>query len=70
MGEALRADLNGSGVRVTVIEPGIVHTPLYSMPPEYGLAPADVAQAVLYAVSQPAHVDVNALTVRPTAQPH
>jgi NADP-dependent 3-hydroxy acid dehydrogenase YdfG len=29
----------------------------------------DVARAVMFAVSQPAHVDVNEILIRPTAQP-
>ena len=69
MGEAARQDLNGTGVRVTVIAPGMVDTPFFdSRPLEGALEPDDVARAVLYAVGQPPHVDVNLLLVRPTAQ--
>jgi NADP-dependent 3-hydroxy acid dehydrogenase YdfG len=32
------------------------------------LEPDDVARAVLYAVGHPAHVDVNEILIRPTAQ--
>ncbi len=68
MGEAARQDLNGTGVRVTVIEPGIVDTPFFDSPPTDGLQADDIARAVMYAVSQPPHVDVNEILVRPTAQ--
>jgi NADP-dependent 3-hydroxy acid dehydrogenase YdfG len=68
MGESLRQDVNGTGMRVTVIEPGQVETPFFDNPGEGRLAPDDVARAVMYAVSQPAHVDVNEILIRPTAQ--
>jgi NADP-dependent 3-hydroxy acid dehydrogenase YdfG len=69
MGGAARQDLNGTGVRVTLIEPGMVDTPFFSKGagPD-ALKPDDVARAVMFAVSQPAHVDVNEILVRPTAQ--
>ncbi len=68
MGEAARQELNGTGVRVTLIEPGLVNTPFFDDPVRAALEPDDVAQAVMYAVSQPPHVDVNEILVRPTAQ--
>jgi NADP-dependent 3-hydroxy acid dehydrogenase YdfG len=68
MGEAARQELNGSGVRVTLIEPGMVDTPFFSNRPTDALTPEDVAAAVMYAVSQPEHVDVNEILIRPTAQ--
>jgi NADP-dependent 3-hydroxy acid dehydrogenase YdfG len=70
MGEAVRSDLNDTGVRVTVIEPGMVDTPFFDNGAGPGaLQPDDIARAVMYAVSQPAHVDVNEILIRPTAQP-
>jgi NADP-dependent 3-hydroxy acid dehydrogenase YdfG len=69
MGEAIRADLNDTGIRTTLIEPGMVETPFFDNPGEGRLQPDDVARAVLYAVSQPPHVDVNEILLRPTAQP-
>jgi NADP-dependent 3-hydroxy acid dehydrogenase YdfG len=70
MGEAARLDLNDSGVRVTLIEPGMVDTPFFDSPPQIeALQPDDIARAVMYAVSQPPHVDVNEILIRPTAQP-
>ncbi len=70
MGEALRSELNDTGVRVTVIEPGMVDTPFFSSKPEMrALESEDVARAVMYAVAQPPHVDVNEILVRPIHQP-
>lgn len=68
MGEAARLELDSSGVRVTLVEPGITDTPFFDTRPEEGLEADDIARAVMYAVSQPPHVDVNEILVRPTAQ--
>jgi NADP-dependent 3-hydroxy acid dehydrogenase YdfG len=69
MGEAARQELNGTGVRVTLIEPGMVDTPFFDNPPEMqALTADDIARAVMFAVSQPPHVDVNEILIRPTAQ--
>jgi NADP-dependent 3-hydroxy acid dehydrogenase YdfG len=68
MGEAVRQDLHGSGVRVTLIEPGMTDTPFFDQRPTDALQDDDIARAVMYAVSQPPHVDVNEILVRPTAQ--
>ncbi|MEA2291857.1 MAG: hypothetical protein QOF17_877 [Solirubrobacteraceae bacterium] len=69
MGEAARLDLNGTGVRVTLIEPGMVDTPFFDTRPSIeALHAEDVARAVMYAVAQPPHVDVNEMLIRPTAQ--
>lgn len=65
IGYGVREEIRGSGVRVTLIEPGMVDTPFFDQPPENALAPADIARSVIYAVSQPAHVDVNEILVRP-----
>ena len=68
MGESARQELNGSGVRVTLIEPGSVDTPFFDNAPSGALEPDDIARAVMYAVSQPPHVDVSELLVRPVTQ--
>jgi NADP-dependent 3-hydroxy acid dehydrogenase YdfG len=66
MGYGVREELRGSGVRVTLIEPGMVDTPFFESRPESALKTADVARAVIYALSQPPHVDVNEILLRPT----
>jgi NADP-dependent 3-hydroxy acid dehydrogenase YdfG len=79
--EALRQECVGIGVRVTLIEPGMVATELQSHNrPEVleqmarrfeGVTPLsaeDIANAVLYAISQPHNVAVNELLVRPRQQ--
>jgi len=68
MGEAARQELDGSGVRVTLIEPGMVDTPFFDNRPSNALDDGDIARAVLYALSQPPHVDVSEMLIRPTAQ--
>jgi len=68
MGEAARLDFNDTGVRVTLIEPGMVDTPFFDNRPTGALEADDIARAVMYAVSQPPHVDVNEILVRPVAQ--
>jgi NADP-dependent 3-hydroxy acid dehydrogenase YdfG len=68
MGEAARLDLHGTGIRVTLIEPGMTDTPFFENRPTAALEADDIARAVMFAVSQPPHVDVNEILVRPTAQ--
>ena len=81
--EALRQEAAHVNVRVTCVEPGFVETELVShnknemvidaadkMRDEIGkvLESRDIAEAILYAVSQPEHVAVNEVLVRPTKQ--
>jgi NADP-dependent 3-hydroxy acid dehydrogenase YdfG len=81
--EALRQEGVHVNVRVTIVEPGFVETELqgHNTNPtvvkameksqeEIGkvLEARDIAQAILYAVSQPEHVAVNEVLVRPTKQ--
>lgn len=73
MAQSLRAELSAdettAAVRVTLIAPGIVDTPFFESRPSGALEPQDVARAVLYVLSQPPHVDVNEILVRPVSQP-
>ena len=66
IGYGVREELRGSGIRVTLIEPGMVDTPFFDEPPAHALKPEDIADAVMYALAQPVHVDVNEIMVRPT----
>jgi NADP-dependent 3-hydroxy acid dehydrogenase YdfG len=71
--EGLRQELrqmrDNTSVRVTLIEPGMVDTPFFDERPESGALQAnDVARAAMYALSQPDHVDVNEVLVRPATQ--
>jgi NADP-dependent 3-hydroxy acid dehydrogenase YdfG len=68
MGEAVRQEVDGTGIRVSLIEPGMVNTPFFDKPPSGALEPDDIARAVMYAIGEPPHVDVNEILVRPTSQ--
>jgi NADP-dependent 3-hydroxy acid dehydrogenase YdfG len=81
--EALRQEALHSGIRVTVVEPGFVDTELqgHNVNPAVveGIDKAmqkigkvleseDIANAILYAIAQPAHVNVSEVLVVPTGQ--
>jgi len=78
--EALRQEVTTQNIRTTVVEPGAVETELpthitdeqvleelaeMDLPT---LAPEDVARSIVYATTQPEHVSVNELLIRPTGQ--
>jgi len=73
---SLRLELMSSGIRVSLIEPGLVDTPLTRDNPTIRslleevdpLLPADVAAAIAYAYQQPPHVVISELVVRPLRQ--
>lgn len=81
--DALRQELQGRGVRVGLVEPGMVETELQShITSEVAiervkrrrtqmepLQAQDVADAILYMTSRPAYAAVNELLIRPTLQP-
>jgi 3-hydroxy acid dehydrogenase/malonic semialdehyde reductase len=78
----LRSDLHGTGVRVTCIEPGLVGGTEFSVVRFGGdaskaaavyantqpLTAHDVAEAVLWATSQPPHVNINVIELMPVVQ--
>jgi NADP-dependent 3-hydroxy acid dehydrogenase YdfG len=81
--EALRQEALNSNIRVTAIEPGFVDTELQghnehpmvveameNMRDDIGkvLEAEDIARAILYVVSQPEHVAINEVLIRPTRQ--
>jgi NADP-dependent 3-hydroxy acid dehydrogenase YdfG len=69
MGEALRQEVAETDIKVTLIEPGAVDTPFFDSTPGNHLEADDIARAVLFALTQPPHVDVNEILVRPIHQP-
>jgi len=77
----LRADLHGTGIRVTNIEPGLAETEFSVVRFKGDQAKAhavyqgvqalqadDIAETVLWATGLPAHVNINRIEVMPTAQ--
>ncbi|WP_323174129.1 SDR family NAD(P)-dependent oxidoreductase [Natrialba sp. PRR66] len=81
--EALRQEVTAEGIRTTIIEPGVVETELKDHIPDEGvkeqleeyvfsgmtaLQSEDIARGVAYAVTQPQHVSVNEMLIRPTDQ--
>jgi len=79
--DGLRQEVGSKGVRVTIISPGAVATELvHSIKDEKTkeamtsqssftpIASEDIANAITYALSQPAGVSVNEILVRPTDQ--
>ncbi|MFE0020675.1 SDR family oxidoreductase [Amycolatopsis sp. NPDC059021] len=67
---SIREEAVGTGVRVTIVQPGLVDTEMISdaQRAKPNLVPDDIARAVLYALDQPPSVDVNEIVVRPTGQ--
>jgi NADP-dependent 3-hydroxy acid dehydrogenase YdfG len=45
-----------------------VDTPFFDNRPTGALEPDDIARAIIYAISQPPHVDVNDILIRPVSQ--
>ena len=77
----LRLELNGEPIRVTEVAPGLVETEFSivrfkgdrsaAKAVYAGLKPLtadDVAECILFAVTRPAHVDIDEIVVRPLAQ--
>jgi NADP-dependent 3-hydroxy acid dehydrogenase YdfG len=71
MGESLRQELRqdeGSPIRVTLVEPGMVDTPFFDNRPTAALEADDIARIVMFVLEQPSRVDINEVLVRPTSQ--
>jgi NADP-dependent 3-hydroxy acid dehydrogenase YdfG len=72
IGEALRSELrqmhDNTSIRVTLIEPGMTDTEFFDRRPQNALADDDLARAAIYALTQPGHVDVNEVLIRPSTQ--
>ena len=76
--DALRKELGGDGIRVSVIEPGAVFTEWgHGISPEKmrerresldALQSEDIGRALVYAFAQPANVNVQEMLVMPTKQ--
>ncbi|HEX6771820.1 MAG TPA: SDR family NAD(P)-dependent oxidoreductase, partial [Acidobacteriaceae bacterium] len=79
--EGLREDLLGTPLRVTTIDPGMVETEFSEVrfrgdtaraakvyEDITALTPDDVADAILYAVTRPAHVNISEVLLTPVAQ--
>ncbi|RRJ31554.1 SDR family NAD(P)-dependent oxidoreductase [Halocatena pleomorpha] len=80
--DALRQEVTQDGIRTTLIEPGVVDTELQDHIPDENakesiedwvesmdpLTSDDIARAIHYAVTQPQHVSVNEILIRPTQQ--
>jgi NADP-dependent 3-hydroxy acid dehydrogenase YdfG len=69
MGEALRQEIADTDIKMTLIEPGAVDTPFFDNRVSGVLEADDIARAVLFALTQPPHVDVNEILIRPIHQP-
>jgi len=73
IGESLRQELrqmhDNHGIKVTLIEPGMVDTPFFdNRPGDSALGDDDIARAVIFALEQPEGVDVNEILIRPISQ--
>ncbi|PPK98761.1 NADP-dependent 3-hydroxy acid dehydrogenase YdfG [Kineococcus xinjiangensis] len=70
MAQSIRAEVTATGVRVTLVQPGMVDAGETSSDrlAEPRLRPEDVARAVLFALEQPPEVDIGEIVVRPTGQ--
>ncbi|BBK30413.1 NADP-dependent 3-hydroxy acid dehydrogenase YdfG [Stella humosa] len=74
LAEALRMEVARSDIRITNLQPGLIATELHreyevsiakQRSIDHPLQPADVAQALLFALKQPPHVRVPAILISP-----
>ncbi len=66
MARNIREELRGSGVRVTVIEPGVTNTEIFPEPRTEAMEAEDVAETILFAVGQHPRVDLHEILMYPT----
>ena len=79
--EGLRIDLNGTPIRVTTVDPGMVETDFSSVRFRgdqdrakkvyeglQALAPEDIAETIVWIAMRPAHVEIQTVIITPTAQ--
>lgn len=64
-GYNLREELKGSGVRSTLIEPGMVDTPFFDSPKPDAMQAEDIAEAIVFAITRPARVNINEIWLTP-----
>ncbi|MGW3990359.1 SDR family oxidoreductase [Streptomyces sp. NPDC004830] len=73
LAENTRRQVTEWGVGVTLVAPGRTETPFWdsygSLPPGHLLTAGQIADSVVWAIGQPAGVDVNTIVVRPLGQP-
>ncbi|MDI3424099.1 SDR family NAD(P)-dependent oxidoreductase [Streptomyces sp. B-S-A12] len=71
LAENLRMYATTVGVGVTLVNPGMIDTTFWDggTPPPFAMPAQPVAEAIGYALAQPAGVDLNTLTIRPIGQP-
>lgn len=65
IGYNVREEVKREGIRTTLIEPGMVDTPFFDEPKPGVLKAEDIADAAVWALTRPAHVDVNEIFLRP-----
>jgi NADP-dependent 3-hydroxy acid dehydrogenase YdfG len=74
LAENTRRQVTEFGIGVTLVAPGRVETPFWdglgSLPPGHLLTAGQIADSVVWAIRQPAGVDVNTVVVRPLGQPN
>ncbi|MEU8690628.1 SDR family oxidoreductase [Streptomyces sp. NPDC048665] len=74
LAENTRRQVTEFGIGVTLVAPGRVETPFWdglgSLPPGQLLTADQIADSVVWAIRQPAGVDVNTVVVRPLGQPN
>jgi NADP-dependent 3-hydroxy acid dehydrogenase YdfG len=68
LAESLRQQVVGTGVRVGVISPGQVDTPLWAEKQKHMMSPDDVARTIMWMLAQPEHIDVSEIIMRTLGQ--